>query len=282
MEASLHWDQDAQDRALEKQVRYLERRLAEEVTISELQRRLLSSAGLGEMARVLLDAVPELTACERCRFSIMLEGGKWDCWDLALGEAVHRYDLDPKESFPKEVIESGESVISPKWGGNRRHPKVELAKRVKLRSYLALPISVRNRTVGVFEAANFVHPEEIEEYNDLLGEILTPVAVGIELLRLQEQREDLVRMISHDLRGPLTVVQGQTQLLLKLLARSGQNGNLSRNAEAILTGVRRMNTMIHFALLQDSIQIKMARHVSISDKTARPLQLPCATIGPIC
>ncbi len=77
----------------------------------------------------------------------------------------------------------------------------------------------------------------------LLGAIVTFSDITA-LHELQEQREDLVRMVSHDLRNPLTAVQGQAQLLARLLERSGQDGALRRSAEAIFTSSRRMNSMI--------------------------------------
>jgi signal transduction histidine kinase len=64
------------------------------------------------------------------------------------------------------------------------------------------------------------------------------------LHEVQEQREDLVRMVSHDLRGPLTSVLGQAQMMAVLLERTGQDGSLRRGAEAIVTGAKRMNVMI--------------------------------------
>ncbi len=239
---------DARQRGLgrtqEETIRHLERSLAEEVTLSDLQRRLLSCVDMAGMATILLEAAPELTACQRCRLAILVEDGGWDCWDRTVGEPISRYYLGPEAGFPSDVVEDRRPILSPKWGESRRHSRVELAKRLRLLSYLALPVAARGQTVGVFEAANFVHPEELDGYADLLGELLTSAAVEIKLLRLQEQREDLVRMVSHDLRAPLTSVQGQAQLLLKLLERSGQNGRLSQSAEAILTSARRMNSMI--------------------------------------
>jgi PAS domain S-box-containing protein len=61
---------------------------------------------------------------------------------------------------------------------------------------------------------------------------------------LQEQREDLVRAVSHDLRNPLTAIQGQAQLLQKMLDRAGQDGVFRQSVESIVTGCRRMNAMI--------------------------------------
>lgn len=88
----------------------------------------------------------------------------------------------------------------------------------------------------------------------LLGAVTTFTDIT-ELHRLQEQREDLVRSVSHDLRSPLTAVQGQAQLLLMLLERSNQDGNLRRSATAIFTNARRMNIMIQD--LVDSVRAEL-------------------------
>ena len=77
--------------------------------------------------------------------------------------------------------------------------------------------------------------------------ILTDITAVHELqaLReLQEQHEDLLRAVSHDLRNPLTAVLGQAQFLLRRLEKAGLTGSERRNAEAIITGARRMNAMI--------------------------------------
>ncbi|TAK35777.1 MAG: PAS domain-containing sensor histidine kinase [Chloroflexota bacterium] len=64
------------------------------------------------------------------------------------------------------------------------------------------------------------------------------------LHELQEWLQDLVRAVSHDLRSPLLVIQGQAQLLLRSLTRAGLHGTELRSAEAIITGAKRMNAMI--------------------------------------
>ncbi|MHB9092011.1 MAG: sensor histidine kinase [Chloroflexota bacterium] len=65
-----------------------------------------------------------------------------------------------------------------------------------------------------------------------------------ELLALQEQREDYVRMVSHDLRQPLAVMRGQGQLLLDHLTKQGMDGRTQRGLEAIVTSANRMGAMI--------------------------------------
>jgi len=61
---------------------------------------------------------------------------------------------------------------------------------------------------------------------------------------LQEQREDILRAVSHDLRNPLAGVMGHAQLLLRMLERAGLTGREAESARAIIAGCQRMNTMI--------------------------------------
>ncbi len=64
------------------------------------------------------------------------------------------------------------------------------------------------------------------------------------LVELQEQREDMLRAVSHDLRNPLAAVLGQAQLLLRRLERAGCDGQQRTGAETIITSAQRMNTII--------------------------------------
>jgi signal transduction histidine kinase len=66
-----------------------------------------------------------------------------------------------------------------------------------------------------------------------------------EEIRVREQeRDEYVHMISHDLRVPLTVIQGQAQLLQRVLGRAGLAAREGRSVEAIITSSQRMNAMI--------------------------------------
>ncbi len=77
----------------------------------------------------------------------------------------------------------------------------------------------------------------------IVGAILTFADIT-PLHELQEQREDMLRAVSHDLRNPLAAVMGHAQLLLRLLEEAGLTGREAQSARAIITGCERMNTMI--------------------------------------
>ncbi len=62
--------------------------------------------------------------------------------------------------------------------------------------------------------------------------------------RLMAAQEDLLHTVSHDLRNPLTAIQGHAQLIERLLSKPGQDHLVLRSARATLTNARRMNAMI--------------------------------------
>lgn len=74
----------------------------------------------------------------------------------------------------------------------------------------------------------------------LLGAVATYTNVTA-LHGLQEQRDEYVRTISHDLRAPLTIVLGQAQVISRMSERPE---SVRRGAAAIVTSARRMNAMI--------------------------------------
>lgn len=64
-----------------------------------------------------------------------------------------------------------------------------------------------------------------------------------EIRALERAREEYVVLISHDLRNPLTVIQGRAQLLLRHLQRQ-QLDRAAESAQTILTSSKRMDSML--------------------------------------
>lgn len=60
---------------------------------------------------------------------------------------------------------------------------------------------------------------------------------------LERAREEILSLVSHDLRNPLTVLRGHAQLLQRRFRREGFSSELSQ-VEAILKSAGRMNSMI--------------------------------------
>jgi PAS domain S-box-containing protein len=74
-----------------------------------------------------------------------------------------------------------------------------------------------------------------------------------ELLELQQQREDIARAVSHDLRTPLTVILGHGQVL-QLSMASGANERWKDSVDSIVLAAQQMNSMIRD--LVDSLRME--------------------------
>ena len=82
-----------------------------------------------------------------------------------------------------------------------------------------------------------------EAEGDIRGAVMTFADIT-PIMELQEQREDLLRTVSHDLRSPLAGVYGQAQLLERRLAHGAPAEKLRESVTWILRGAQRMNTLI--------------------------------------
>ncbi len=79
------------------------------------------------------------------------------------------------------------------------------------------------------------------------GRLLGAVVSYTDITRLhdlQQQRAKYILGISHGLRTPLTVVQGQAQLLLQALQRAGINARMYRSTEAVINSAQRMGVTL--------------------------------------
>ena len=98
-----------------------------------------------------------------------------------------------------------------------------------LHSYMVVPVSVRQRIVGVI---SFVAAESHRSFgaDDLAAaeELARRAAVAIDNARLYQQaqeairvRDDFLAAASHDLRNPLGSIRGNAQILERMLERTG-------------------------------------------------------------
>jgi signal transduction histidine kinase/DNA-binding NarL/FixJ family response regulator len=81
------------------------------------------------------------------------------------------------------------------------------------RSVISLPLVARSRTLG---AMTFVSSERPYGYDDvaLAGELAGRAALAIDNSRLYRAREEVLWVVSHDLRTPLSVMRGHIELML--------------------------------------------------------------------
>lgn len=101
-----------------------------------------------------------------------------------------------------------------------------------------------------------------------------------EVRRLQQAQEEYLALISHDLRTPLTVIIGRTEMLLQTLTRQGLERE-ARNAKIIVESSQRMNRMITNLLERsrletghDIMQLGPADMVQLATRIVEQIGMP--------
>lgn len=127
------------------------------------------------------------------------------------------------------------------------------------RSALLTPIIVQERAVGVIALGSTAPGRYDERCRRWMGEVGRRAATAIENARLYaaeraaraeaeaaiRARDELTALISHDLRNPLAVVQGQTELLLRQLQQpEPEGGRLLRGIEAVKVAAAQMRLLL--------------------------------------
>lgn len=105
----------------------------------------------------------------------------------------------------------------------------------------------------VNDSAEAVTMYDQDEAELRLSELRTAVN---DMVEIQEQLENLLLAVSHDLRNPITVVMGHAQLLDRLLERSGVRDDAG-SVRTIVTMARRMDMMVQD--LVDGARLKSGR-----------------------
>jgi PAS domain S-box-containing protein len=99
---------------------------------------------------------------------------------------------------------------------------------------------------------------------DILGAVVTFTDIT-PIQQLQQQRARHILGISHGLRTPLTVIQGQAQLLARALDLAGVNGRIRRGAETIVASSRRMSftlrDLVDLTSLENNQPIQLNREM---------------------
>ena len=189
-----------------------------------------------------------------------------------------------------------------------RHPQMT--------SFLGVPISWEGRILGNLYLTNKLAPQQAADLSasptgsQLLAEfsiadqhvieaLAAHAAVAIEnhrivshLRQVDQQREEEIKLISHDLRAPLTIILGQAQMIGRLAA-AGNTATVARSVEAIVRGAKRLNGLIqdlvdaarleagHFEIRRQTVDLAalVAEVASIVEPSEAPSRSPREPTG---
>jgi signal transduction histidine kinase len=177
-------------------------------------------------------------------------------------EAAHalprRFERRPAPVGVLRVLHTGEAELVPAVtdsllraaSGEPAHP--EMLRRLQARSYMIIPLKARGHTLG---AVTFVSGASGRRYGPddlaLAEDLCQRASLAIDNARLfgesrraTRAREDLLAVVSHDLKNPLGVVQLASALLLR--GSQGKPGaeQVQKQAGRIQAAAERMGRLI--------------------------------------
>ena len=127
----------------------------------------------------------------------------------------------------------------------------EWARREGMVAFAGYPLIVGDRLMGVMSmfASSALSPDTLE----VLGSVASTIALGIERhrseaqrLRVERQKEEFLAAAAHDLKTPLTSIQGLVQLLQRQLAREDiRSERTSQTLLSVSTATKRATSMIN-------------------------------------
>ncbi|MCR4407375.1 MAG: HAMP domain-containing histidine kinase [Anaerolineae bacterium] len=204
-----------------EELRALVRKQKEEIArlerMLEVSRELNSRLNLHELLTDIQVIATALTVTEAS--SIMLVDKKTGelYFEAATGEAsdeLTRIAVPIDNSIAGEVLKTGKPLIVADVRKDPRHYNlVDSITKFSTKSILAVPLIVKDKTIGVVEVVNKLEEGGFtEEDVEVLTTMAAQAAVAIENARLFEQ-SDLISEVVHELRTPVTSIVGYAQML---------------------------------------------------------------------
>jgi nitrate/nitrite-specific signal transduction histidine kinase len=184
-----------------------------------------------------LDRVLEVMACDYGAFHL------WNAEEGTLQMAIQRHVppeiIDYVQKSPngvglvRWVVEHGEPLLIDDLAQDPRVIHTDAAEHVRGRSYVGVPMCIKNRVLGVLsvvsERGHFFEPEEVE----LLTTIADQVGVAVENARLYEQAEQLAvieerQRLARELHDSVTQSLYSVNLMAETARRMAATGDLDR------------------------------------------------------
>lgn len=189
--------------------------------------------------------------------------------EQALQESRRRFPLD--ERRPSEIVERlrrGDPVFFPEVGSPelsaiaRSAEHLEFLRTVGLRSLIVVPLRSRGVAYGSVTLAMAGSTRRFDQTDlDLAVEVARRSELAIDNARLFEEtqravrvREDILAVVSHDLRTPLTAIKLAASLAARRVAAEPQLSGVLRHLEAI-----ERRTVEAEVLLQDLLDMASIR-----------------------
>jgi signal transduction histidine kinase len=242
----------------EDRIRYLERKVNILNRLAEISAVLNSTFELNALLSYLMDAAAAIADAEAA--SVLL----WDENKRELRFAAtttRQSDLNlvgqsvPLEGSLAGVILTDNKIVQVDDTANdpRHYQKINEDSQFTTRSLLGIPMTIKDRVIGVLEVLNKRQPPWTEEDRDYVSVLAAQAAVAIDSARLVDDlkkanqelsevdklKNDFIAIASHELRTPLAVILGYASFL-----QDESEGKASEHAAKVLASGLQLRRII--------------------------------------
>ncbi len=209
----------------------------------EVTSDLASTFNLESLLQRIVDAARELTESEAALL-LLYDGGTRHLYFEAAsslgGLSVSRQSVPVEGSIAGWIFTRCEPLVIQNAVEDPRFIReVDALTRFQTRSILGVPLTTKDKTLGVIEALNKQAGAFEDEDTRVLQTLAAQAAIAIENTRLFQQ-SDLVAEMVHELRTPMGALSAASYLLQRPDVPEEQRRRLS---ETIAEEVRRLNEM---------------------------------------
>ncbi|HET8998149.1 MAG TPA: GAF domain-containing protein [bacterium] len=261
--------------ALEKARLYdsMRRQIMELSTLAEVSETLTSPLYLEQILRLLVEMAARVFHAPLC--TLLLQDGEELV--LAASHPEHagprpRQTLRQGEGLPGLAVESGQPVMSTDLAADPRFHAHELpggAYTPHVRSMLAVPLRVRDRTLGVVNCYTDRRHEFTQAETNLLQTLANQTALAIENAGLVV-KSAMVREMHHRVKNNLQMIA----MLLRLQIRDGREVS----GREVLTET--INRILSIAAVHEILAAEGLRQVAIRAMLERVVQTVTQTMAP--
>ncbi len=267
---------------VEERIRSLERKVNILNRLAEISAVLNSTLELDALLSYLMDAAASITDCEAA--SVLL----WDENTRELQFAAtttSQSDMNligqrvPLEGSlagaavtRQEIVQVDDTAADP-----RHYTKVDQTSQFQTRSLLGVPMTSKERVIGVLEVLNKRQLPWTADDRDYLAVLAAQAAVAIEAAQLVEAlqeanrelseldklKNDFIAIASHELRTPLAVILGYASFL-----EEESEGKAGEHAKKVLASGLQLRSII-----EDLTNLRyLKQNVTELNLTVVPLQ----------
>ena len=164
--------------------------------IIEITSALNSTLNVDELLGMIMKSASDLLDAETSSLLLLDE----ESGDLVIhvatgepGEQVERRHVPPGKGIAGAVMESGDAaVISDAKSDPRFYGVMDQATGFETKNMLALPLKVRDQTIGVVEVINKRDGDWTDDDRDIAGALANQAAIAIDNARLYAKLADAV------------------------------------------------------------------------------------------